>query len=146
MNNFNQPAVTSFWDTINLSSEKLREANEKALDQETIISAIYENNPKLPINPTAINKILSEKFNMHIPLTSVRRAITNLTTGSEKLGRIAVLLKTSIKAPGSFQYDEHCWIWKGGNENIEIEKAMPGKTISEFAEALSPNLKQGKLL
>lgn len=144
MGNFNQPQLTTFWDTINLNSEKLREASEKALDQERIISAIYENNPKLPINPTAINKILSEKFNMNIPLTSVRRAITNLTTGSEKLGRVAVLLKTAVKAPGSYQFDEHCWIWKSGNEHLAVEKMPIGTTLAEFATILNAN-KEGKL-
>ena len=136
MNNFNQPQTTSFWDTINLSSEKLREANEKAMDQERIISAIYENNPTLPINPTAILKVLATKFNMNLPLTSVRRAITNLSTDREKMGRVAVLLKTAIKAPGSYQFDEHCWIWKKGNDHLAIEKMPTGTTLAEYATTL----------
>jgi len=138
MDNFNQTQKQSFFDTINLSGEALLKENARAMAQEDLIEAIFKNNPTQPINPTKIWEIFEKKYHLHVPITSIRRAITNLATDSEKLGLVSCLLKTPVKVKGQYHLTEHCWIWKQGNEHKGIEKMPVGTTLAEYAAKMQP--------
>lgn len=91
-----------FYNTINLEGEKLQYEVANALKQEQLIQAIYEANPYKEISPSRVLHIFHGKYNKFVPVTSVRRAITNLTDKG-------ILDKTDNMVTGDFAKPEHTW-------------------------------------
>lgn len=132
--------MESFYNTINLSGKELELQNASAKGQEDLILAIFEANPKMELSPIQILSIFKERFDRNPPITSIRRAMSNLTDKKK------VLLKTTTLVSGQYHLPNHCWILRKGNEwneNIKTEK-FQGPTIAEYAEILTPK-KQGDL-
>jgi hypothetical protein len=71
---------------------------QKAKHQERIILWCF-NSLKKPLSPSKVHEVVSLQ---NTPLTSIRRAITNLT----KQGK---LRKTNIKVQGKYGRQEYCW-------------------------------------
>ena len=92
----NQLSLTPFFNTINLSGPPLQEAKEKAVYQEDVILQFFLDNPGLH-TPSDV----ADKF-PNWPITSVRRAITNLTKNGK-------LIKTAIKQYGKYGQLNYCW-------------------------------------
>ncbi len=90
----------SFYNTINLEGRQLSEAQRKAFSQEQnalrYFIAIGSGNSAAP------SKVLAECFGYQVPLTSVRRAITNLTARGD-------LLKLGAMIMGTYGKPEHLW-------------------------------------
>jgi len=103
MDNFNTTHVQPFYNTIYLDNDQLTKANAEAMKQEEFITAIFKSNPNKPISPSQIHKVYGKDFSKNVPLTSIRRAITNLTEKN-------ILRKTGIMVDGIYGKPEHCWV------------------------------------
>lgn len=123
-----------FYNTINLSGEKLQVEKARTLAQEDLIKAIFEVNPTTPISPSRILNVFQKKYRLNVPITSIRRGISNLA--KERKDTVPCLLKTPVMVAGSYHLPEHCWIWKFGNEDKGIEKMEPGISVGDFAKLL----------
>lgn len=78
---FNQPAYKSFHNTIGLSDSDLEEAEATCNRQEERIMKIFQGVSKqvdAKMTPIAVHKIYEAAYG-ETPLTSIRRAMTNLT-------------------------------------------------------------------
>lgn len=95
-----------FYNTIKLSGADLQLARDNSKSQEDFIKFIFKNQPDLEITPSQ----MLELFGKNIPLTSVRRALTNLTNEN-------FLEKTEIMTEGLYGKPEHIWRLKTKNKN-----------------------------
>lgn len=123
-----------FYNTISLKGEKLLVANAKAMYQADLILEIYRSNPDKLISPSQILYIVKRKYSLHWPITSCRRAITDLS--GDKYSK--ALTKTSVMVTGDFGQPEHQWILTEGNEEalkgITYEKGTT--TAADYASLL----------
>ena len=88
-----------YYDTTHEPKNELKRSREIAAKQETIIYGAFVARKDHNITPSEIWK---EVFEQRIPLTSVRRAITDLTDQG-------LLIKTKIKRIGHYGKREHAW-------------------------------------
>lgn len=113
MDNFNNTLVQPFYNSINLNSEQLSKENANALKQEEFITEIFKANKNKPISPSQVHKVYGKDFSKNVPLTSIRRAITNLTSKG-------TLRKTGIMVTGAFGKPEYCWVMEGKKIHLEF--------------------------
>jgi len=99
-----------FHNTTNLTGSELKTAKQKALSQNKLILQFFKRNKRSVFTPCQIHRYLFE--NKKVPITSVRRAISDLTEG-KKLIRLD---KKKIGAYGRLVY-----VWKF-NETFKINK------------------------
>jgi len=78
---------------------ELREYQDKANSQEKRILAFLKLDSNRPITPSAACMWI---FKGNIPITSVRRALTNLTNAGE-------LVKTTVQVKGPYGRPEFIW-------------------------------------
>ncbi len=93
------PAPRSFYNTIGLQGDELAQATYRAGSQEAIVLEFFRRNRDTMFGPSEIHQRL---FSPRIPLTSIRRAITNLTTAG-------YLRKTEAQTLGAYGQKEHYW-------------------------------------
>lgn len=93
-----------FYNTISLEGAELSKAKADTSKQEELIKAIFKKNPSTPISPSEILDVISSHYKLNWPLTSIRRAITNLTDDT-------VLIKLSTMKDGIYGKPEHTWRW-----------------------------------
>jgi len=91
-----------FYNTISFSGDDLKKENAKAKKQEDLILALFKANPSKNLSPSQVHTILCRKYNIYPPITSIRRALTNLT------GRLE-LIKTDETVPGMYHLPERTW-------------------------------------
>lgn len=96
---FGEPPEKSFYNTTHLKGEGLRAAEGDAKFQEGIILELFKKHS--PLSPSDVWRMY-ERNHGSILLTSVRRAITNLTTRGK-------LTKTSIQKTGVYKRPEYVW-------------------------------------
>jgi len=131
-----------FYNTVSFDGEILSHVNAKAAKQGDIIQAIFEANPTKKFSPSQILDLIQSRFGFNWPITSVRRAMSDLA--SPKCDD--VLLKTAELIPSPFGSVEHVWILRAGNESRAPESVMPGPSICDVAEAInSHKLNQANL-
>jgi hypothetical protein len=87
-----------FYNTIKLASIDLQLAKDKCKSQEEFIKWLFNNQPDLQITPSQ----LLDLFDNNTPITSIRRALTNLTNDN-------FLQKTDVKVTGMYGKPEHIW-------------------------------------
>lgn len=92
--------TSSFHNTIEARGDQLKSYESRASSQELSILSFFKQHPTRMFTPSEIHKKLFDPF--QTPLTSVRRAITNLAQAGE-------LRKTDIKVTGPYGMPEHCW-------------------------------------
>ena len=92
-----------YYNTLNEPMAVVKESNDKAKKQKDQIFAIYRHTLR-PMTPAEIWENYGFK-GKNVPITSIRRAITNLE--SEGL-----LEKTDIQKPGVYGKMNHCWIYE----------------------------------
>lgn len=87
----NRVEFKSFYNTIHEEGEQRIESEIKAQDQEALIKRLYLMFPATILAPHQVHKML---FSVNVPLTSVRRAMTNLTKEGflVKLGKDQMIL------------------------------------------------------
>lgn len=118
-----------FYQTVDLSSEELEKATARTMKQESLIIAIFKANPTVAISPSQMLSIFEEKYNKHPPITSIRRAMSDLTKDN-------LLIKTGTMVTGSFSLPEHCWMLRVNNEDKAVEKSLSGVSTAEFANKI----------
>ncbi len=111
---------SSFHNTINLSGEELTKASARAAKQEDLILSIFKANPSRNLSPTQIHSIFQLRYQLHSPITSIRRGLTNLTK-SEKL------IKTEVMVEGNYGLKEHCWTLNTNGIEVLSEKIKQEK-------------------
>ena len=91
-----------YYNTTNLKLDELRKEVEKADNQEQRVFKIINGLPLKAAGPSTIHYIYSLFYGNATPLSSIRRAVTNLT-------RSGKLEKTFEKTKGSFNKPEYIW-------------------------------------
>ena len=87
-----------FYNTINLEGAELKERQFKAGCLASTILDFFKKHPDVTFTPFEVQSAL----NLHNrPITSIRRAITDLTPGH--------LIKTDIMRPGELGSPNHTW-------------------------------------
>ena len=89
-----------YHNTNKLTNDELKEANDKAFTQEEAILDIFEDK-EVRLTPSDVWVIYCRDFK-DVPLTSIRRAITNLTHRYK-------LYKCDDMRKGMYGKMEHCW-------------------------------------
>jgi hypothetical protein len=95
----NREGNKMYYNTTKLRGRELWRSYEKAISQEQRIQNFFEKFPELKLTPDQINYAV---FHDQVPITSVRRAITDLTT-------LGILEKTDHKREGKYGALTHCW-------------------------------------
>lgn len=119
--------MTSWYNTINFSGEDLKRENAKAAKQEELILHLFKANPDKNLSPTQVHQIMARKYQIYPPITSIRRALTNLT------GRLE-LIKTDEMIPGTYHLPEHTWKLANPREtflSLLNVKPTPTKTVMQ---------------
>ena len=89
----------TFFNTTNETGAELATYKTKATTQSDRIYEFYKRHRGVPFSPSQVQAALA----MHnVPITSIRRAITDLTNECK-------LIKTEIKTQGMYGRDEYCW-------------------------------------
>ena len=94
----------SFYNTIEETGEALKQSFKKARTQEEAIYALFLSTEE-PLSPSMV----LNQTGLNCPITSIRRAITNLTLD----GKIE---KTNDFVMGSYGKHEHLWSLAGVKE------------------------------
>jgi hypothetical protein len=84
--------------TTHLTGEALRKRRQDARDQQNVILGWFERYPDRLFAPHELVHL----FPPAVPLTSIRRALTNLTTAGK-------LIKTETRIDGPYGDLVHCW-------------------------------------
>jgi hypothetical protein len=87
----------SFYNTTHEKGDDLKRSHARTRTQEEVIYSYFLTYGK-PLSPSMI----LEKLNLKCPITSVRRALTNLTSDNK-------LFKTDIYVKGMYGKREHLW-------------------------------------
>lgn len=95
----------AYYNTTNLAGEQLRLEVNNAVSQEEEIIGYFKSFPFSGFTPFEIQ---SAVFSKNVPITSVRRAMTNLTNRN-------ILIKTTEKRIGD--YGKGCYCWKLKNND-----------------------------
>lgn len=104
----------SFYNTTNETGEPLKRRNRRANSQYVLIKEFFEAHPKGIYSPSQVWIALFERYEpgkKKVPLTSVRRAITDLTEDR-------ILQKTDQKQTGYYGDPEHLWRLKPNNIKV----------------------------
>ncbi len=116
----------NFYNTINLTGEDLKMENAKAKAQGDLILAIFKANPSRLFSPSQLHHVFNKRYFLHPPITSIRRALTNLT-------KDGILEKTDNKIKGEYHLPEHTW--KLATENLyKKENKSAGDIASEIIQ------------
>ena len=92
-----------YYNTNDEAGNTLRSSRNKTKTQEEIILEFFTNNPNLQLSPFEI----SDTLELNAPITSIRRAMTNLTLEGK-------LKKTNVMVVGP--YGKHVHTWRLNNE------------------------------
>lgn len=98
-----------YYNTNHESGETLEASIEKAAKQEDIIMEFMQKHPKEMYTPCEIHQLIRSKG----PLTSTRRAVTNLTQQGK-------LVKRNTQKQGVFGKKVYCWYYAPPGHQIEI--------------------------
>lgn len=90
--------MSTYYNTTNLSGDELKEKEKKVSTQEQAILKLFQRNPGKDFTPSEVLAILE----LQCPITSVRRAITNLTMQGE-------LTRLNKKRMGDYGMNTYCW-------------------------------------
>lgn len=102
-------SIVHFHDSIGLSPRQLVAANVAAKGQDAFILDLFRATGR-PMTPSAVWAACSEA-GKRWPITSCRRAITNLT-------KAGALVKLDRMMPGPFGLPEHCWALPQGQGEL----------------------------
>ena len=89
----------SFYNTINETGDQLKESTKKTKNQYERILDFFKKNDTQLLTPPQIRGYV---FGNMVPLTSVRRALTDLTNDDK-------LTMTQVMRKGEYGKPNHCW-------------------------------------
>ena len=87
----------SYYNTTNIKGDDLKISRSNAISQEALIYGFFLDYKK-PLSPSMI----LAKLNLRCPITSIRRAVTNLTLDNK-------IIKTDKTTRGLYGKPEHLW-------------------------------------
>jgi len=90
--------MTPFYNTNQEGPDEAFDSSAKAAKQSDVILALFEMT-KTPMSPSMVYKALGQEW----PITSIRRAMTNLTDDGE-------IVKTQKTTKGIYGKKEHLWV------------------------------------
>jgi hypothetical protein len=90
--------MKTHFNTTNESGQTLLSFNQKAMTQQEIIFSTFKRQHAHILTPSMIWKLTGQRW----PITSIRRAITNLTEDGK-------LIKTEQKHKGLYDRPEYAW-------------------------------------
>ena len=102
--------MNNYYNTPKLTGYELQTEEQHASNQEEIIMQLFKENPSLDFTPDEVWRTLG-LFNT--PITSIRRAITNLT----KKGK---LMKTNVQRTGGYGKKNFTWRLAIGDINDQL--------------------------
>ena len=97
----------SYYNTTKQKANNLKDWELKALSQESLIRKFMELNKDLSFTPFEIQEAFVEE-DVIWPITSVRRALTNLTKDN-------VLIKTDELVPADYGRPNYKWQWRNND-------------------------------
>lgn len=100
----------SYYNTTNEKGDELKESHNKASTQEQVIYGYFQTFGQ-PLSPSMV----LTKLNLNCPITSVRRAMTNLTEDKK-------IIKTDEKVEGLYGKKEHLWRLRTSEDNIDPDQ------------------------
>lgn len=100
-----------FFNTIHLNISELKDATHNVNKQEMRITEIFKS-AKLPLSPSMVHHIYNHIF-PPVPITSIRRALTNLSNDN-------VLTKTDAMSMGEHGKHQHIWKLTVSNEQQQL--------------------------
>lgn len=92
------------------SGETLDQSNKKAQKQDELILKFFQENRGELFTPCQVHA----EIGLNAPLTSIRRAITNLTDAGK-------LVKAGIQRKGLYGKMAHCWYCAMPGEQLRID-------------------------
>ena len=91
-----------YYNTAKATGDRLKKYKEKNNKQTDLILELFKLNPKLELSPFEVQTAL-KRFNvLRAPITSIRRAITDLTSNDR-------LVRTKTRKLGPYGRDSFCW-------------------------------------
>ena len=87
-----------YYNTNDESGETLQNRRQNSDKQKDVIYRVFESNPNMTLTPFEIEAAVAQSW----PITSIRRAITDLTSEGK-------LEKTEIKRMGPYGKQTYCW-------------------------------------
>lgn len=98
------PELNKFHNTIDLPESELKVRQLKVGSQNSIVYTVFKIRPDRLLTPVEVweHLILIHRIAPNTPLTSIRRAMTNLTA-------LGYLIKTDEKRPGEYGELNYCW-------------------------------------
>lgn len=100
----------SYFNTTNETGETLKEYEEKCRGQEAIVLEFFKSRTGFRYTPF---DVLNLRFDSNTPITSVRRAITNLT-------KRGLLVKTEKKVKAQYGKENYLWQYNNKREQIKL--------------------------
>ena len=97
----------SYYNTTKQKANNLKDWELKALSQESLIRKFMELNKDISFTPFEIQEAFLEE-DVIWPITSVRRALTNLTKDN-------VLIKTDELVPADYGRPNYKWQWRNND-------------------------------
>tara|TARA_R100001594_G_scaffold744_3_gene2972 strand:+ start:733 stop:1035 length:303 start_codon:yes stop_codon:yes gene_type:complete len=97
----------NYYNTTKQKANNLKDWELKALSQESLIKKFMELNKDLSFTPFEIQEAFLEE-DVIWPITSVRRALTNLTKDN-------VLIKTDELVPADYGRPNYKWQWRNND-------------------------------
>jgi hypothetical protein len=91
--------VGMYYNTTGLTGDQLKQKQKKNKTQNESVLEFFQMHPDWKISPEPVHKCV---FATTVPLTSIRRAITDLTDDG-------YLEKTHVKVKGQYGVPIHCW-------------------------------------
>lgn len=88
--------MTPFYNTNKESLDEFFESSKQAVKQEVVILKVMQRGE--PMSPSMVHDFLDQKW----PITSIRRAMTNLTDDGK-------IVKTQKTVKGVYGKNEHLW-------------------------------------
>jgi hypothetical protein len=90
-----------FYNTINLAGQELATEQAKNLTQEVMVLHIFRCGTSR-YSPSQAHQLVVKMYGINPPITSIRRALTNLTNQG-------LLIKTGHMVKGLYHLPEHTW-------------------------------------
>ena len=84
-----------YYNTNDESGENLQNSRENSDKQQDVIYRVFESNPNMTLTPFEIEAAVAQSW----PITSIRRAITDLTSAG----------KLEIRRMGPYGKQTYCW-------------------------------------
>jgi predicted ArsR family transcriptional regulator len=100
----------AYHDTTNTSRADVAQYEQRAQRQDELVRALFRKHSPFPLSPSQAHRALGETFG---PLTSLRRAVTNLE-------RDGVLEKLEQTVRGKYGRPEHLWRLKRQPEQARL--------------------------